>query len=282
MNIKQLLNEAIETLRNKKIENPMMHARLLLEFVLERKKEYIIANDLEEVDKEKQKQYFWGIEKLSNGEPIQYITNHQEFMKLDFYVDNSVLIPRADTEILVEEVINSINTVGKENLKILDMCTGSGAIAVSIAKYVENAEVCAVDLSEKALEVARKNAIKNDVENRCAFIKSNMFENVNGKFDIIISNPPYIKTEVIENLDVNVKKEPMMALDGGESGLNFYNILAENSHKFLNENGMLFLEIGYDQKDDVVDLLRKNGNYEKIYSKKDLAQNDRIVVATKR
>ncbi len=282
MNIKQLLNEAIETLKNKKIENPMMHARLLLEFVLERKKEYIIANDLEEVDKEKQKQYSFYIEELSNGEPIQYITKHQEFMKLNFYVDNSVLIPRADTEILVEEVIDSINNVGKGNLKILDMCTGSGAIAVSIAKYVKNVEVCAVDLSEKALEVARKNAIKNAVENRCAFIKSNMFENVNEKFDIIISNPPYIKTEAIKKLDVNVRKEPVMALDGGEDGLDFYNILIENSYKFLNKNGMLFLEIGYDQKDDVVKLLRKNENYEKIYSKKDLAQNDRIVVATKR
>lgn len=283
MNIKELLTKAVKLLKDNEIENPIMHARLLLEFLLNKPKEYIVANDMETIEETIAKKYNEYLERLIGGEPFQYITNHQEFMKLDFYVDNNVLIPRADTEILVEEAISKIeNMRGNDKIKILDMCTGSGAIAVSIAKYVGNAEVCAVDLSEKALDVARKNAIKNDVENKCAFIKSNMFEKIKEKFDIIISNPPYIKTEVIDNLEVNVKKEPMMALDGGESGLDFYKILAEESYKYLNEKGMLFLEIGYDQKDEVIELLNSNGRYEEIYSKKDLAQNDRLIVAKKR
>lgn len=282
MNIKQLLNQGTEILKDNKQENPVMHARLLLEFSLEKNREYLIINDQEEVEKAKEIYYIDNIKRLSEGMPIQYITNHQEFMKLDFYVDENVLIPRADTEILVEEVIKNINSSKKENLKVLDMCTGSGAIAVSIAKYTENAKVYAVDLSEKALKIAEKNAIKNKVENKCQFIKSNMFENVVGDFDIIISNPPYIKSDVIKELDRNVQKEPIMALDGGQDGLYFYKILAEKSYKFLREDGMLFLEIGYDQKEAVKNLLEETNKYENIYLKKDLSQNDRVIVATKR
>lgn len=281
MKIKDLLNEAVKVLQNNKIENPIMHARLLLEFAMDKSKSYIVANDSYNVEIDVENKYNEYIKRLISGEPFQYITNYQEFMKLDFYVDNNVLIPRADTEILVEEAINKINSLmNKKKVKVLDMCTGSGAIAIAIAKYVDNVEVYGVDLSEKALEVARKNSINNNVDDKCTFIKSDMFENIKEKFDIIISNPPYIKTKVIESLDDNVKKEPMMALDGGETGLDFYKILAEKSFEFLNENGMLFLEIGYDQKEEVMDLLKIN--YKNIYSRKDLAQNDRIVVAEKK
>lgn len=281
MKIKDLLNKAVKVLQNNKIENPIMHARLLLEFAIDKPKSYIVANDSYDVEIDVENKYNEYIKRLISGEPFQYITNYQEFMKLDFYVDNNVLIPRADTEILVEEAIDIIkNLKNKEKVKVLDMCTGSGAIAISIAKYVDNAEVYGIDLSEEALEIARKNSISNNVEEKCTFIKSDMFENINGKFDIIISNPPYIKTKVIESLDDNVKKEPMMALDGGETGLDFYKILAEKSCEFLNKNGMLFLEIGYDQKEEVMDLLKTN--YKNIYYKKDLAQNDRVVVAEKK
>lgn len=282
MNIKELLNKGIELLRNSKIENPIMHARIVLEFVLDRTKEYIIANDMQEVEKEKEKKYIENIIKVSEGEPIQYITKNQEFMKLDFYVDNSVLIPRADTEILVEEAINLMNNLKQTNLKVLDMCTGSGAIAVSIAKYIENVEVYGVDISEKALKIAKRNAEKNKVKKKCKFIESNMFNNVYGEFDIIISNPPYIEKSKIKNLEEKVKKEPIMALDGGEDGLEFYRKLSEEAYKFLKCNGFLLLEIGYNQKMNVIHLLEEKDKYYNIYSKKDLAQNDRIVVATKR
>lgn len=282
MNIKQLLAEGTQILKNNNIEKPIMHARLLLEFILEKNREYLLVNENNEVEEMNKARYLESIERLADGEPIQYIKKHQEFMKLDFYVDNNVLIPRADTEILVEEAINLINNLKKTNLKVLDMCTGSGAIAVSIAKYIENIEVYGVDISEKALEVARRNAEKNKVEKKCNFINSDMFKNILDEFDIIISNPPYIKRKQIKELDKNVKREPIMALDGGENGLEFYERLAAESHHFLKKNGILLLEIGYDQKIEVVNILESTEKYYNIYSKKDLAQNDRIVVATKK
>lgn len=282
MKIKELLNKGIELLRKNEIENPIIHARIILEFVLKKNREYIIINNNEEIERNKETEYIEDINRIIKGEPIQYITKHQEFMKLDFYVDNNVLIPRADTEILVEEAIDLINNLKRTNLKVLDMCTGSGAIAVSIAKYIENVEVYGVDISEKALEVARRNAEENKVEKKCNFIKSNMFNNIYGEFDIIISNPPYIEKSQIKKLEKNVRNEPIIALDGGEDGLDFYKILAEEAYRFLNCNGILLLEIGYNQKIDVMQLLEKKDKYYNIYSKKDLAQNDRIVVATKK
>lgn len=279
MNIRQLLQQGIEILKENNIENPIMHARILLEAVLKVDREYIVVNDKEEVDKIKEFNYLDNIRKLAGGYPIQYITNHQEFMKLDFYVDNYVLIPRADTEILVEEAIDFIRNKKSKKIKILDICTGSGAIAVSVAKNIENAYVYATDLSDKALEIAQKNAWKNGVLNKCEFIKSDMFENITGKFDVIISNPPYIKKSILKELDLKVQQEPMMALDGGEDGLNFYRILSENAYKFLKEDGALLLEIGYDQKEEVINLLKKSCKYKKVYSKKDLSGNDRVVCA---
>ncbi len=279
MNIRQLLQQGIEILKENNIENPIMHARILLETVLEVNREYIFINDKQEVEKIKEINYLDTVRKLVEGYPIQYITNHQEFMKLDFYVDKNVLIPRADTEILVEEAIDFIRNKKSEKIKILDICTGSGAIAASVAKNIENAYVYATDLSDKALEVAQKNALKNGVLNKCEFIKSDMFKNITGKFDVIISNPPYIKKSIIKELDLKVQQEPMMALDGGEDGLNFYRILSENAYKFLTENGALLLEIGYDQKEAVIDLLKASCKYKKIYSKKDLSGNDRVICA---
>lgn len=280
MTVKQLLQTGIAMLEKNNIENPIMHARILLENTLKVNREYIVVNDKEVVDKIKESSYLENINRLINGEPIQYITNYQEFMKLDFYVDKHVLIPRADTEILVEEAINFMRKNKKEKLKVLDMCTGSGAIAISIAKNIESVKVYAADLSEKALEVAQKNASQNGVFDKCEFIKSDMFENIKERFDVIISNPPYIRKKDIENLDVNVQKEPLMALDGGEDGLDFYRILIDNSYKFLEKDGRLFLEIGYDQKEEVMSLLKKIYKYKDIYSKKDLSGNDRIICAT--
>ena len=161
------------------------------------------------------------------------------------------------------------------------MCTGSGIIGISIAKYIKNTSVTCIDISDEALEIAKKNATINEISN-IKFIKSNMFEklsNTSEQFDIIVSNPPYIKTGIISLLDKEVQKEPKTALDGGEDGLNFYKIISENAYKYLKNDGYLAIEIGYDQKEEVVSLLKNTKKYNEIYNKKDLCGNDRVVVA---
>lgn len=219
------------------------------------------------------------IDKIINGKPIQYITNEQEFMKLKFYVDENVLIPQPDTEIIVEKIIDEFKD---KEVKIFDLCTGSGAIAISLAKYIKRSKIFATDISNKAIQIAKLNAEKNLVHKKIDFILSDMFKNIEkDTFDIIVSNPPYIKTKDIANLEKSVQNEPNIALDGGEDGLKFYKIIAENAYKFLNNNGKLYLEIGFDQKKDVINLLEKNNKYKEIACIKDLACNDRLVIASK-
>lgn len=278
MKIEDALQNAIKELNNRHIADPIIKARILLANILNVTKEYLVINSKEEISIEIINKFNKGINKLIKGKPLQHITNHQEFMKSDFYVDENVLIPRADTEILVEEVINSCDK--NKDYKILDLCTGSGAIGVSLAKYIQNSYVTCTDISSKALEIAKKNAKENNIEN-IEFIQSDMFENINKKFDIIVSNPPYISKDVIKTLDKEVQNEPSIALDGGIDGLDFYKIIVNNAHVYLQKDGQIFLEIGYDQKEDVTNLLKVSEKYYKIYSKKDLYDNDRIVVATK-
>lgn len=281
MKIKDMLYNGFIKLNNENISEPMLKARLLLAYVLNAKKEYLIIHEEDEISENKVNEYKQYINRIITGEPIQYITNHQEFMKLDFYVDKNVLIPRADTETLVEEVISKCINNEKEEIKVLDMCTGSGIIGISIAKYIKNTSVTCIDISDEALEIAKKNATINEISN-IKFIKSNMFEklsNTSEQFDIIVSNPPYIKTGIISLLDKEVQKEPKTALDGGEDGLNFYKIISENAYKYLKKDGYLAIEIGYDQKEEVVSLLKNTKKYNEIYNKKDLCGNDRVVVA---
>lgn len=200
-------------------------------------------------------------------------------MKLQFYVDENVLIPQPDTEMLVEQVINENKN---KDINILDLCTGSGAIGISIAKYIEKSNITATDISCKALQIAKLNAEKNLVHKKIEFILSDMFNNIGKKtFDIIVSNPPYIKTKTIKKLDKTVQNEPNLALDGGMDGLKFYKIIAQKAHEFLNKNGKIYLEIGYDQKDDVVNLLKNTFKYKDIICIKDLEQNDRVIIASK-
>ena len=143
---------------------------------------------------------------------------------------------------------------------------------------MEHAKITMTDISKKALDIANKNAINNEVKNRCKYVLSDMFENIEDKFDIIVSNPPYIKTQLIASLDKEVKNEPKLALDGGEDGLRFYKIIVKNAYKYLNKDGILALEIGYDQKEEVIKLLEMESHYTGIYSKKDLAGNDRVII----
>ena len=277
MTISELIKKGMIELKNGNIEEPKLKARLLMQYVLNKSRQYVIVNDSEELDNIKEKQYLEEIKILKKGFPIEHITHQKEFMKLSFFVDKNVLIPRQDTEILVEEVIN----IAKKNnaKKILDLCTGSGAIAVSLAKYLPQAEITAIDISNEALKIAKKNAISNNVENQITFISSDMFTNLNEeKFDIIVSNPPYIKTNVIKNLDIQVQNEPYIALDGGKDGLDFYKKIINESYQYLKYNGYLCLEIGFDQKIDVIELIENTESFTGTYSKKDLFDNDRIIV----
>ena len=277
MTIMEAIKKGMIELKNSNIESPKLKSRLLMQFTLNKPRQYVIVNDMQELNENEEKKYFDAILKLRNGIPLEHITHQKEFMKLNFFVDENVLIPRQDTEILVEEVIKIAQKIKAK--KILDLCTGSGAIAVSLAKYLPQSEITAIDISNEAIKIAKKNAINNQVENQITFINSDMFTNLNDeKFDIIVSNPPYIKRNVIENLDEEVKKEPYIALDGGEDGLYFYRKIIKESYQYIKYGGYLCLEIGFDQKIDVIELIENEEKFENTYSKKDLYDNDRIVV----
>lgn len=277
MTIKETLRKGMIQLKTGNITEPNLKARLIMQYVLNKPRQYLIIYDDQVLTLRQEVDYFKAIKRLINGEPIQHITHQQEFMKLSFFVNEDVLIPRPDTEILVEEVIKIAKKIKAKN--ILDMCTGSGAIAVSLAKYLDNVEITAVDISTKTLNVAKTNAKNNEVENKITFIESNLFENiVNEKYDIIVSNPPYIKKDVIKTLNKEVQKEPKIALDGGYDGLDFYRKITHQSEEYLKFNGYLCFEIGYDQKKDVIKIINDERKFTGTYSKKDLCDNDRIVV----
>ena len=277
MTIRELLNQGIIMLKNEKIDSPKTKARLILESTLNKSREYLIIYDKNEVTSAQRDNYIKKIKRVILGEPVQYITGLQEFMKLNFFVTKDVLIPRQDTEVLVEEVIKIAKDI--PNPVILDLCTGSGAIAVSLAKYIPNSKIYGIDISEKALEVAKKNAEFNGVKNSIEFRVSDLFNKIrNQKFDIIISNPPYIKKEDIKLLPKDVQKEPKIALDGGTDGLVFYSRIAKSAYKHLRRGGYLCLEIGYNQKLQVKKIIEGQKRYINFYCKKDLCENDRVVI----
>ena len=270
MNISELLVNGKHLLKD--IEDGNIKARILLEYILKLSREKIVSNPNIEVSDNNDEYYLNKINDIKNGMPIQYITNKQEFMKLNFYVDKNVLIPQPDTEILVEKAIEICNNHGND-IKILDLCTGSGAIGISIAKNIKNAKVYATDIKNTVIDIAKQNAKQNNVDN-IEFIVSDMFENIQEKdFDIIVSNPPYIETDVIKTLPTEVRNEPIIALDGGKDGLKFYKIILSEYKKYLKKDGYLLLEIGYNQAKSVGELI--NLNYSII---EDLAGNDRVII----
>lgn len=277
MNISETLEEANKILEENNIIDSKQKARRLLEFVLNKEKEYLMIHSEEEIDDKIYSAYMNKLERLKNFEPLQYILENQEFMGFDFYVDKNVLIPQPDTEILVQEVIDITQKNNLKRPKILDLCTGSGAIAISLAKLVKDSIVYGTDISKEALKIAEDNSISNQAN--VLFMKSDMFKNIfkDFRFNIIVSNPPYIETKTIETLDKDVQNEPYLALDGGEDGLKFYREIAENAKDFLEVDGFLALEIGYNQKEKVEEIL-KNNEYKNIYSLKDLAGNNRVIV----
>lgn len=278
-----LLAEGVKVLAEAGIEEATLDARYLLfevfhtdmtHFLLDRGR--VISEDdqvLEQV-----KQYRLMIEKRSQRIPLQHITGSREFMGLEFYVNEHVLIPRQDTETLVELILKDYKG---RNPVILDMCTGSGCIAISLSKIGGFDDVTAVDLSKEALKVAKRNADVLLGPGRITLIESDLFQAIElkSRFDIIVSNPPYIPTEIIKELQPEVRNfEPMLALDGREDGLFFYRQLVSEGRRFLNPGGSIYFEIGYDQAESVSALLEDAG-FAEIRVVKDAAGLDRVVCA---
>ena len=277
MTIKQAMIKGVTLLKLEKITSPKLKARLLLQYVLKKPRQYLIVYDNQKLTQMQEQEYLEYIELLKQGEPIEHITHQKEFMKLNFYVDENVLIPRQDTEVLVEEVIQIAKKIKAK--KILDLCTGSGAIAISLAKYLENVQLTALDISGKALDIAIANAKNNHVQDRITFVESNLFQDLaQEKYDIIVSNPPYIRSEEIEKLDKEVKREPKVALDGGKDGLEFYRKIIDQGYQYLKYGGYICLEIGYDQKEEVVKIIENKKQYVGTCCKKDLYDNDRVII----
>lgn len=279
MNIGSLLNLATKMLKSKKIDTARLDSQLILGKVLNKDKIYLMINSNEEVEEEKKEEFLKLINKRMENMPVRYILGEVDFMGLDFYIEEGVLIPRSDTEVLVEEVLKII--VEDEKLYVCDLCSGSGAIGISLAYYRKNIIVDLIDFYEKPEEISKKNIIKNNLENQVNFIKSDLLKepikNLK-QYDIIVSNPPYIKEDVIETLMDDVKNyEPRSALSGGDSGLIFYERIVSESKKVLKKNGILAFEIGYDQGDSVSNIMKNNG-YIDIKVVKDLAGLDRVVI----
>lgn len=270
----------------RKSQNPILDSILVLCKQLDVDKSYIYTYGEKEVSKEIEDEFCWLMNKRAEGYPIQYILGEREFMGLDFYLEEGVLIPRPDTEILVEYIIEYVKKKYQDtNINVLDIGIGSGAISLSIAHYCKNVFVYGVDISDTAIKVANINKEKLSISN-ANFYKGDLFKaleglNLEGKFEIIASNPPYISKEEIETLAPTVKNfEPRIALDGGIDGLDFYRKITSKSKGFLKHNGLLIYEIGYNQGKSVKDILVSEG-FKKVSILKDLQEHDRVVLGTK-
>ena len=268
----RILNEA-------GIEESTLDARLLLEAVCGTDRNDLLVHGEQPVEPEAEEKYFGWIGKRAGRIPLQQLTGEQDFMGLTFTVNENVLIPRQDTEILVEEVLKELH----DGMRILDMCTGSGCILLSLLHYSNDCEGLGVDLSEEALEVAGRNVLKvltPEKAEHAHFLQSDLFEKVEGKFEIIVSNPPYIASAEVDRLMPEVRDhEPRMALDGTEDGLEFYRRIIAEAGQYLVSSGMLFFEIGYDQGQAVSELMREHG-YREVQVVQDYAGLDRVVYGT--
>ena len=274
MQYQELYRMGKDRLTEAKIPEAELDARLLLEEVCGTDRNDLLVHGDKEIPPEQCDRYVEYIQRRQKREPLQQITGYQEFMGLRFKVTPDVLIPRQDTEILVEEVMRYLH----DGMHLLDMCTGSGCILLSLLKYSNDCEGTGCDISEKALKVAEENA--KELSLNASFVQSNLFENISGKYEFIVSNPPYIPTGVIPTLMEEVRDhEPVSALDGREDGLYFYREIVEKAGEYLYPGGMLFFEIGYDQAEKVSSLMQEAG-YQEVTVCKDLAGLDRVVYGT--
>ncbi len=278
--IKQCLNYASESLKNAGNEAPVLEAGVMLCHVLKCDRAYLYSHDDRVLQKAEYDQLELILGERLQNIPLQYLLGETEFMSLTFRVSPAVLIPRQDTELLVEkcmELIGSLSRQSSKALRVLDLCTGSGCIGVSVAHYCPAVTVVASDISLGALEVAVINSEAVGVKNRMEFRRGDLFDAIGQeRFDIIASNPPYIETSTVQELKVQVKDhEPLMALDGGLDGLSFYRRIASAAPGFLREKGYILLEIGYNQGKSVSKLLEES--FDGVTVIKDLGGNDRVV-----
>ncbi|MEW9094468.1 MAG: peptide chain release factor N(5)-glutamine methyltransferase [Clostridiaceae bacterium] len=280
--IGELLIKGFNILKEESIPSYKLDCQLLLAKAINKDKLFIMINRDYKVSKSEMDEYLRLVNIRKNKMPVKYILGECEFMNLNFKIKEGVLIPRPDTEILVEEAINDI--IENEYKNICDLCCGSGAIGISIAKYTDNTQIDCYDIEDIPLEVTRDNIYLNSMQDRVSVYKSDLLMYAikeDKKYDMIVSNPPYIKDVVIEDLMDDVKKfEPYEALSGGEDGLDFYRRIIEESKVVLKRNGIIAFEIGYDQREDVMNLLKEN-NFCDIECKKDLAGLDRVVKGRK-
>lgn len=271
MTLREAYEYGQEQLKKAEIEDAALDAWYLLEFVTGISRAMYFLKMQEEMSALQEEQYKAYLKTRAGHIPLQHITGVQEFMGLEFCVNEHVLVPRQDTEVLVESVLKVLGP----GSSVLDMCTGSGCILISLLKLGKSISGIGVDISREALKVAEKNAEKIGVD--AAFLHSDLFTQVEGKYDVIVSNPPYIRTAVIEELKEEVKfHDPFLALDGKEDGLYFYREIVEKSPRYLKRSGKLYFEIGHDQGEDVKRLMEEAG-FAEVTVKKDLAGLDRVV-----
>ena len=278
VNIENAIKEAVEILKKNSIASAFLEARILMSFVTNLSREDIIFKSAQiNLSQDQKDKYLELIHKRSKKIPLAHLTNNREFFANNFYVDENVLDPRPDSETMIEMIIKKYQKTSFLNL--CEIGCGSGCLIISLLKHFKDWRGLGVDISKKALEIAQKNAQSNEVFSKIEFLESNLFKNFqdNQIFDIIISNPPYIPSADIENLQDEVRLfEPRIALDGGCDGLDFYRNIANQSRKFLKNKGSIFLEIGYNQSQEVVDIFEKS-NFKFINSAKDLSGIIRVL-----
>ena len=279
MTYRECYEQGCRTLQAAGIEEAILDARLLLEAVCGTDRNDLLVHGEQPVAPQAEEKYLKWIRQRAEHIPLQQLTSEQDFMGLTFSVNEHVLIPRQDTEILVEEVLKELH----DGMRVLDMCTGSGCILLCLMHYSNDCEGLGVDLSAEALEVAERNVLKvltPEKAEHVQFLQSDLFEKLEDKFEIIVSNPPYIASAEVEKLMPEVRDhEPRMALDGTEDGLYFYRRIIEEAGKHLVSSGMLFFEIGYDQGQAVSELMRTQG-YREVQVVQDYAGLDRVVFGT--
>ena len=279
MNIQTLLNQASKTLKQLSNTSSKLDSEILLSKIIKKNRQYLILNSNEELKKENIKLFNYLLKRRKKGEPIAYLINKKEFWKQNFYINQNVLIPRPDTELLVEETLKLFNVNSK--LNILDIGTGSGCILLSILNERKSFYGTGIDISKKAINVARFNAKMLQLSNRATFYNSDVDKFLIGKYDLILSNPPYIKQKDLKYLEIDIKDfEPKLALDGGKDGFSKITKVISKTSTLLKRNGKFILEIGFGQKNRILNILKKNNFFiNKVL--KDYGKKDRCIISTK-
>ena len=279
MNINSAIIQGAKVLKDSIIKNPYLDSEILMTKIIQKDRKYILLNSDRDLDIEDLNNFKKLIQKRSIGIPISYLTNKKFFWNSEFTVSDGILIPRPDTELVVEKVLNL--TAQKKKLNILEIGIGSGCVLLSILKERKSFYGTGIDISENCLNISKLNAIKLKVTSKLKLYKSNVDKFTLGKYDLIISNPPYIKKSFLKYLEKDVAKfEPKLALDGGLDGLSAIRKVIKKSSELIKKNGKFVLEIGFDQKYSVISLLKKEGFYINSINK-DLAKNDRCIICTK-